>query len=77
MAEHREALLIKQRSRALEKFNEWEKKQGFNQRTASEVIADIGFITNLIPAKFRANKQDPQYKGVQLMHEILSKLAKF
>ena len=61
---------------ALTQFNEWEKTHPPRDRTASEIIADLGTILDWIPIETRLADPDPQKLGVGKMIEALRHLRR-
>ncbi len=68
------AALLARRARALAEFEAWEASQTAVE-PASDVIARIGQLWELLPPSARLPALDHQQEGVRKMHRMLSVLG--
>jgi hypothetical protein len=64
---------IEQYHRCLEEFNRWEEKQVQPSRSASAILADLGFMLSSVSAEDLAHDPDPQKLGIQSMRAKLAR----
>lgn len=64
-------ILIERRSRALNAFNRWESEHPRRDLGSEQIFASLGTLYAMLPPDARRRKEDPERKGVQIMHQML------
>jgi hypothetical protein len=59
----------------LEEFNRWEQKNPAPLRPFADVLADLGFLWNLIDPEIRLKDPDPEKFGIQEMRRAFERIA--
>jgi predicted TIM-barrel fold metal-dependent hydrolase len=63
---------VEQYRSRFETFNAWEARQPLAERSAEEIVADLGFVFGLIEAGERMRDPDPEKLGIQRMRAALA-----
>jgi hypothetical protein len=66
--------LIRKKRSALSAFAAWEASHQADV-DVSQVFASLGAIYELIPPEHRGQRDDPERRGVRIMHERLAALS--
>ncbi len=64
------------RRRQWEAFNRWEAENPPPERSAAEILADLGTIWSWLPAEVRTEDPDPGKLGIQKMRAALALLRR-
>jgi len=63
--------LIERRNRALNAFNQWESKHPRKDPGSEQIFASLGTLYALLPPDARRREEDPERRGIQIMHQML------
>ncbi len=66
--------LMERRNRALNAFNRWESEHPRRDLGSEQIFASLGTLYALLPPDARHREEDPERKGVQIMHQMLRHL---
>ncbi len=58
------------------RFNRWESGQPPVERSAADIVADLGTVLDWVPREARADDPDPQKLGIQAMRRALEHLGR-
>ena len=71
---HELKALIERRNRALAAFNRWEAEHPRKDLGSERIFASLGTLYALLPPEHRRRDEDPERRGIQIMHQMLRHL---